>query len=148
MRTERTETIHSGSVVTYLDDVPVMQRHIVKMEPFGKERPRVTQNGTYMRGSYRRKKALLREQFGPVVVEGMLKLSLVAFRPMPQSWSQSKRRMMVGEPAKPSPDIDNIIGAVMDALFPKNDDHVVSLEAHKVWGEAGEIQITIEKMGD
>lgn len=148
MRTESTKTTHSGSVVTYLDDVPVVQRHTIKLAPFGKERPRVTQNGTYMRRGYRRKKMLLREKFGPVMVEGMLKLTLVAFRPMPQSWSQSKRRMMHGEPAKPSPDIDNIIGAVMDALFPKNDDHVVSLEAHKVWGESGAIQITIEKMGD
>lgn len=148
MRTELTETLHSGSTVTYFDGMPVVQRHLIKMEPFGKERPRVTQNGTYMRGSYRRKKSLLREKFGPVVVEGMLKLTIVAFRPMPQSWSNAKRRMMIGEPAKPAPDIDNIIGAVMDALFPKNDDHVVSLEAHKIWGESGAIQITIEKMGD
>jgi Holliday junction resolvase RusA-like endonuclease len=148
MRTEVIETLHSGSVVTYFDGVPVLQRHLINMEPFGKERPRVTQNGTYMRESYRRKKSLLRERFGPVVIEGMLKLSIVAFRPMPQGWSESKRRMMMGEPAKPAPDIDNIIGAVMDALFPQNDDHVVSLEAHKVWGEGGAIQITIEKMGD
>ncbi len=148
MRTEITETLQSGCVVTYLDGVPVVQRRRIDMEPFGKERPRVTKNGTYMRPTYRRKKSFLREQFGPVIVEGMLKLSIVAFRPMPQSWSRSKRRMMLGEPAKPSPDIDNIIGGVMDALFPENDDHVVSLEAHKVWGERGAIEIMIEKMGD
>ena len=148
MRTEKTVTIHSGSEVTYFGEVAVLQRRLVNMKPFGKERPRVTQNGTFMRGSYRKKKSILREKFGPVVVEGMLKLSIVAFRPMPQSWSKEKRRMMTGEPAKPSPDIDNVIGAVMDALFPSNDDHIVSLEAHKVWGERGAIQITIEKMGD
>jgi Holliday junction resolvase RusA-like endonuclease len=77
-----------------------------------------------------------------------LKLTIVALRPMPQSWGQEERRLMIGEPAKPSPDLDNIVGAVMDALFPRNDDHIVSIEAHKVWGEQGQLQITIEKMGD
>jgi Holliday junction resolvase RusA-like endonuclease len=126
----------------------VRQTVVIEMEPFGKARPRVTKNGTYMGAEYRKRKKVLRRLFGPVLVTGLLKLSIVAIRPMPQSWNQAQRRLMVGEPAKPSPDLDNIVGAVMDALFPDNDDIIVSLEAHKVWGEAGALHIVIEKMGD
>lgn len=118
------------------------------MPPFGKARPRVTENGTYMPPEYRKNKVRLRREFGRILVEGLMKLTVVAIRPMPKSWSAQKRRMMDGEPAQPSPDLDNILGAVMDALFPKNDNHIVSIEAHKVWGEVPQLEITIEKMGD
>ena len=136
-----------GALETY-QGVVVRQSGLVDMEPFGKARPRMTRNGVYMEAEYQLTKRQLRRRFGPVRVEGLLKLTIVAIRPMPHTWSREMRRLMLGEPAKPSPDLDNIIGAVMDALFPDNDDHVVSLEAHKIWGETGQLQITIEKMGD
>ena len=126
----------------------VLQRKTLYLAPFGKARPRVTENGTYMPREYRKNKVKLRQQFGTVLVEGLLKLTVVATRQMPKNWSQQQRRLMDGEPAQPSPDLDNILGAVMDALFPKNDNHIVSIEAHKVWGEVPQLEITIEKMGD
>lgn len=128
--------------------VVVRQSIVIAMEPFGKARPRVTRNGVYMEADYRLKKKRLRQRFGPVQVAGMLKLTILAVRPMPHAWSQATRRLMTGEPAAPTPDLDNIIGAVMDALFPASDNHIVSLEAHKIWGEVGQLHITIEKMGD
>lgn len=137
-----------GCVVESYQGVVVRQQAVINLAPFAKERPRVTQNGVYMEASYRRKREALRRRFGPVQVGGYLKLTLVAVRPMPTSWGEEKRRLMLGEPAKPAPDLDNIIGAVMDALFPDGDDHVVSLEAHKIWGERGQLHITLEKMGD
>ncbi len=137
-----------GCVLESYQGVVVRQHAVINLAPFAKERPRVTQNGVYMEAGYRRKREVLRRRFGPVQVTGYLKLTLVAVRPMPISWGEEKRRLMRGEPAKPAPDLDNIIGAVMDALFPEGDDHVVSLEAHKIWGERGQLHITLEKMGD
>lgn len=135
-------------VVEYYQGEAVRQVVVVAIEPFGKARPRVTQNGTYMAAEYRKRKQALRRAVGPIHVQGLLKLTIVASRPMPAGWSQAQQRMMLGEPARPAPDLDNIVGAVMDALFPASDNHIVSLEAHKVWGERGQIEITIEKMGD
>lgn len=143
-----TQPPQSEDAVERVGGQVVLQHKVLYLVPFGKARPRVTQNGTYMPREYRENKVKLRQQFGTVLVEGLLKLSVVAVRPMPKSWSQQQRRLMDGEPAQPSPDLDNILGAIMDALFPKNDNHIVSIEAHKIWGELPRMEITIEKMGD
>lgn len=58
--------------------------------------------------------------------------------PMPQRWSEKKRAAMYGEPHRQKPDIDNLIKALLDAVY--DDDSAISeIHARKVWGEVGRI---------
>lgn len=60
--------------------------------------------------------------------------------PMPKHWSPKKRREMDGQPHREKPDIDNLMKALMDALF-DDDSRVHDIRASKVWGWAGCIKI-------
>jgi len=119
---------------------------VINMPAFGKKRPRVTKNGTYMPREYMNKKTLLRFLFGPVP-DGLVRLSVTAVRAMPKSWSNKKKEQEHGRYAKPKPDLDNIIGAVMDALF-KDDDVVVAFgPCAKIWGDKHQLIIELEPVG-
>ena len=114
------------------------------IRPFGKSRPRVTQHGTFMPPAYTSQKNALKMMFGPVDKYENIVLSVTAFRAMPKSWSQAKRRRMDGEYCTTKPDLDNIIGAVMDALLPDDDSHVVKLDnCMKIWEIDDALEIRI-----
>lgn len=68
------------------------------------------------------------------------KLIIVFYLPMPASWSQKKRREMVGTPHDQKPDIDNLAKGFMDA-FKSEDKHVAILHAEKYWAREGAIVI-------
>lgn len=115
----------------------------VPMAAFGKARPRVTSRGTFMPSDYTARKDELRWHFAGVdIPEGLVHLSVTAVREMPAQWSKRKKGDMRGTYAKPKPDVDNLAGAVMDALF-DDDDRVISLFCEKVWGEQHELIIEI-----
>ena len=61
--------------------------------------------------------------------------------PMPGSWSQKKRLLMNGKPHQQKPDADNMIKALMDALF-ADDAHIWDFRVTKLWGERGQILIS------
>ncbi|AUZ65773.1 MULTISPECIES: RusA family crossover junction endodeoxyribonuclease [Citrobacter] len=61
--------------------------------------------------------------------------------PMPKSWSQKKRATMKGQAHQHKPDADNMIKALMDALF-ADDAHIWDFRVTKVWGETGQILIS------
>lgn len=67
-------------------------------------------------------------------------LDAVYFIPMPQSWSEKKRKQMVGLPCKVKPDTDNITKAIKDALKVEDGD-VWYEKAEKRWGFLGSILI-------
>lgn len=60
--------------------------------------------------------------------------------PMPQSWSQKKRAQYAGRPHQSKPDCDNMLKALMDALY-EDDSHVWDCRITKIWGEKGQIII-------
>lgn len=60
--------------------------------------------------------------------------------PMPKSWSEKKRRCMVGLPHASKPDLDNMIKSVCDAML-DDDSCVWGIHAIKIWGEQGQIII-------
>jgi len=60
--------------------------------------------------------------------------------PMPKSWSQKKRNLMVSLPHQQRPDLDNLIKAVNDCLC-EEDSHIHWIEARKLWGTHGKIII-------
>jgi Holliday junction resolvase RusA-like endonuclease len=138
----QTAVANGSQVIEY--DKPVVATAVIKripMAPFGKERPRVTANGTYMPRDYERKRKLLRWQFGEVP-GGLVHLSVTAVRQMPKDWSKVKRERMRGRYAAPEPDTDNILGAVMDSLW-ERDNAVISVFCEKVWGDKPELVIEV-----
>ncbi|WP_079964570.1 RusA family crossover junction endodeoxyribonuclease [Salmonella enterica] len=66
--------------------------------------------------------------------------------PMPKSWSQKKRTIMKGQAHQQKPDADNMIKALMDALF-ADDAHIWDFRVTKVWGETGQILISSIERG-
>lgn len=61
--------------------------------------------------------------------------------PMPLSWSKKKRLQHDGQPHQAKPDCDNMLKALMDAIY-VDDAHVWDCRVTKVWGETGQIVIT------
>ena len=60
--------------------------------------------------------------------------------PMPASWSKKKRQQYNGQPHQAKPDCDNMLKALMDAIF-ADDAHIWDCRITKVWGETGQIII-------
>jgi len=60
--------------------------------------------------------------------------------PMPPSWSKKKRTEMDGKPHQQKPDADNLLKALMDAIY-EDDCAVWDVRVTKLWGEAGLINI-------
>lgn len=124
---------------------------VIPMDPFGKARPRVVKRGrkvhTFMPEDYEGNRASLRMLFGPVDVAGPCRLDVIAYRPIPKSWSKKKKREAAGTYTTTTPDIDNIIGAVMDSLF-EDDSIVVECGGAKKWSDDGEgrMEITITQL--
>jgi len=62
--------------------------------------------------------------------------------PMPASWSKKKKKEMLGQPHQQKPDIDNLLKALLDAVY-DDDCCIYKLsELEKIWGISGKIRIT------
>ena len=115
-----------------------MKRIEIEMPPFGKARPRVTRDGTrtYMPTEYQNKREQLRLLYqaagGEVDVEGPIFLDVRFHFRMPKSWSKKKKEGMCLEYCQKTPDLDNLVGAVMDTLIEK-DQKVVRIWSAKFW---------------
>jgi len=133
------EVIYNGTAV-------VSRR--VYMQPYGKERPRTRRlpnGGTqpYMPPEYQWRRERLAELFGPVPMAGQpVILNVLAVRAMPASWSKAKKQQMAGTWCMSKPDSDNIVGAVMDALFGE-DSNIVDSRCPKIWGWTDCLEITL-----
>ena len=65
--------------------------------------------------------------------------------PMPRSWSKKKRNDFNLQPHQTTPDIDNLLKALFDAVF-DDDSHIYEVYKKKQWAEVGSIEIgEIEK---
>ena len=61
---------------------------------------------------------------------------------MPASWSQKKRLQHSGRPHRQRPDLDNLLGGLMDAIMPDGDSHISRLSSvSKLWGVSPSITI-------
>ena len=60
--------------------------------------------------------------------------------PMPKSWSNKKKEKMNGIQHQQKPDIDNLLKALLDAVY-KDDSKVWDIKARKIWGFKGAINI-------
>jgi len=66
---------------------------------------------------------------------------VVAVLPMPQSWSNKKKRQHLAKPHQQKPDRDNIDKAITDALY-KDDAHLWDGRVSKLWGYQGFILVS------
>lgn len=61
--------------------------------------------------------------------------------PFPVSWSLKKKRLMNAAPHLVRPDIDNLLKALIDAVFPEEDAMVWSIWSEKRWGSSPGIEV-------
>ena len=117
---------------------------LIPIDPFGKARPRVTRNGTYMPPAYQRNIELVQMwiDFTPEP-DQLYRVSVIGWRKIPRTGPNSKRER--GEYCTAKPDVDNLAGAIMDALF-VNDNFVVELSAAMLWGTSASIHVIIEEI--
>lgn len=73
--------------------------------------------------------------------------------PMPPSWSKAKKNRMRNKPHQQTPDGDNLLKSILDAMFTKhnpdpnikiNDSHIWDARYSKIWGERGRIIHVLE----
>ena len=65
---------------------------------------------------------------------------IVFYLSMPKAWSQKKKDLMRGQAHRNTPDLDNLLKAVNDALL-EQDKIIYNIEASKWWGDEGKIII-------
>lgn len=131
-------------------------RLAVSMQAFGKARPRCHgKRPPYLPADYREKikalQAAAREQGGEsnTIPDGLLSVTILVTRAIPKGTSQKKRAEMMGAYCGAGSDVDNIAGAIMDALLPHSsggDGRVASLSVSKVWGETDNIIVSLQSV--
>lgn len=108
------------------------------IDPMGK--PRILRGQTDITAvrwrNYKEALKILRGAFA-VPTESILILFVI---PMPESWSDKKRKAMRFKRHQQKPDIDNLHKGFLDALY---DCDQIFWDAHivKIWGESGSIQV-------
>ena len=120
----------------------------------GKGRPRVTRHGTYTPQKTRDYEQLVRLCFqrsrcAPVTDRGRaLGATLTAIFRVPDSYSEKKKRELMGKPYTKKPDADNLAKAILDALngvaYP-DDAQIVKLTVRKRYGETDMVHVLIEE---
>lgn len=65
---------------------------------------------------------------------------IVFYFPMPKSWSEKSKKLMMNKPHKQKPDVDNCGKGLMDILC-KEDKHIWDIHITKLWSDAGQIDI-------
>jgi len=125
-----------------------MKKYIFKIKPLPKARPRVTARGTYMPPAYTKYK----EELRIIAKENGYKLdsaslNIYFYFTVPKSCkgkklSEKERDDLIGEYHKGTPDLDNLIGAFMDAML-DNDSSIASIKASKFYGDEDSIIVCV-----
>lgn len=106
------------------------------IEPKAKPRPRVTKNGTFMPDDYTKWKT----DCAKLGVRLPDRFGVRFYFAMPKSWSKRKRAEMAFEPHTQTPDLDNVLGGLMDAAR-KDDSSIYEVHADKFWGHESSIEV-------
>jgi len=125
-------------------------------EPKGKQRPVFTRKGR----AYTAKQtvdyeaavqAAYRSQYGnySFPLEVTLSLQIAAFYKIPKSTSKAMRKRMHSQEIRPrkTPDIDNVVKIVADALNGvayADDRQIVTMQASKFYGETPRIEVCLQ----
>ena len=131
---------------------------IIQGQPTGKGRPRFSRYGTYTplkTKEYENKvvECFLKENTikGIELYSGAIKIVIWAvFEPV-KSISKKKRELLIRKAHMIKPDIDNIVKIITDGLNGvayKDDSQVCELEAHKIYGNCGRVEVQIVYLED
>jgi len=83
----------------------------------------------------------LRLRLGAIDLNGY---TLTFGLPMPKSWTKKKKAQMLGKPHTQKPDIDNLLKALLDAVY-ADDSCVHTLSGvKKVWTDTGFILFEVK----
>ena len=111
-------------------------------------KPRMTQSDRWRKRKcvldywdYRDRIRSLVKLMGPEVTH----LSVDFHLPMPHSWSKKKRQAKNRTWHDQKPDLDNLVKAVLDALF-EEDARVACIQAKKHWSEQGSLLLSTDSL--
>lgn len=137
-------------------------RFVVPGTPFGKERPKFTRRGQYVK-TYTPKNTSQHEKMVAAVYEEQAKgrkfepkapldVRIIAYYPIPKSTSKKKRREMLEHRIRPvvKPDLDNVAKLVYDALNGvawHDDNAIVDTQVRKFYSENPRVDISIRVVG-
>lgn len=68
------------------------------------------------------------------------KFNICFILPMPDSWSEKKKKEMNGKPHQQRPDLDNLVKSIGDSLC-EDDSYIYQVYMIKLWGYKGSIEI-------
>ncbi|MBQ8044123.1 MAG: RusA family crossover junction endodeoxyribonuclease [Clostridia bacterium] len=130
----------------------------IKGQPVGKGRPRFNRYGAtytpdktkdyeeYVKVCYKNKYNIKQTP-----TEKPLKAKITAFFEVPTSYSNKKKKELIGQPHAKKPDIDNISKIILDSLNGlayKDDNQIVELEVKKLYGEEAKVILELEDVSN
>lgn len=126
---------------------------VLPMKPFGKARPRCRGKiPPYMPTEYKQKVKDVQSQVNTSQIpDGPVLVYLTIGYPMPKSWSVAKKDLARDKLCPRKPDIDNVAGAILDAIFPEStggDSRVVGLIVYRYWSDEPKMSVNILKLGE
>jgi Holliday junction resolvase RusA-like endonuclease len=88
----------------------------------------------------------IKEQFKEHIFEEAIHVDMFIYYPLNKSWSDKKKREMVGQPKTTIPDKDNVEKSINDAMCDivfVDDKYITSSSVKKRWGSLDQEQIEI-----
>lgn len=113
------------------------QQARVPLRSYGKPRPRLGRGKAYNPKAYDEWRRAFRNAFGAVTVTPPYRLRVVAAHRIPKGTPRRRAEGMDGAFRETAPDVDNLLGAVMDALF-EDDRQVAAVYCEKRWSRGGD----------
>ena len=112
---------------------------VYKINPVAK--PRMTQSDKWKKRPAVLKYRAFKDEVRLKMKNTELHEKCIIFRvPMPTSWSKKKRQEMDGQYHRQTPDLDNMIKALADALYTQ-DSVIACFRAAKYWAQDGAIEV-------
>ena len=124
-----------------------MKELFIKTVPIPKGRPRFYGGHAVTPEKTRKYEKLIRDSWEHGIVEGEYLVIAMAFTmPIPQSYSNKKKKELEGQPHTKKPDLDNLVKAVLDALNGvayMDDSRISNINASKEYGREPSVWIGI-----
>ena len=115
-----------------------MKELFIKTVPIPKGRPRFYGGHAVTPEKTRKYEKLIRDSWEHGIVDGKyLVIAMIFTMPIPQSYSNKKKKELEGKPHTKKPDLDNLVKAVLDALNGvafEDDSRICSISAVKLYG--------------
>ena len=126
-------------------------------QPVGKGRPKFSRYGTYtpqktkdyeeyVKQCYKNKYNIKQRP-----TEKPLKAKITAFFEVPTSYSNKKKKELIGQPHAKRPDIDNFVKIIFDSLNGlayKDDNQISKLEVKKLYGEQAKVIVELTEISE